>query len=214
MRLGYWFKRSLINFSIIIGATLMYTVMMSFSSPMNEADSSGFPIAAIYLALFGVIMGAVLNSTLYTLHLPLSLSFGSTRKEAVIGMQCYRISYALLLPLMIALLFFLFTPELVPLLIWVIPVLVGLLLFCGALGCGIGIVTVKYSKRVAAVCGILMSLALMALLFGTIFFLILSEETVEIPGYLSWLMFAVGIATHGIILIPEIKTVYHYNVKL
>lgn len=209
MRLGYWIKTGLKNGLAIIGSAVLFSLMMLLQSeetslPLTLRMSIGFLLA------FGILMSMVMNITVYKQQLFVSLSFGSSRKEAFVGMQLFR-----LIPIVL-----IFGAAVLVMLLqglqvgWQILACAGVALVLGAVGSGIGMVSLKFGRGFAIVCSVIIGfafgmggLALMAVIFA-------ADGWQDVPSFVPWIILAVGAAAHGISMIPEYKTVYRSNVKL
>ena len=98
MRLGYWIRQSLKMTMIILAGSAAYTVMMAVQGTV-DGIMEALEMGGMFLMMFGAMISTVLNTTVYQLHIPLTLSFGSTRKEAFAGIQLYRLINGLIVVL-------------------------------------------------------------------------------------------------------------------
>ena len=87
MKLRYWFQTGFRSLAMLLGASLLYCALMSLQMSELEAVETLLPI---YL-LFGVMMDLGMSLSLYKFNVPLALSFGSTRGEALLGLQVARL---------------------------------------------------------------------------------------------------------------------------
>lgn len=209
MRLRYWIKTGLRNGVTLMGAAAVFSLMMLLQSGKATLDDV-LGMSVGYLVVFGIIMSMVFNMMVYKQNLPMVLSFGSSRKEAFIGLQFFRL---IPMALVMAAAMVVMLPRGMDV-GWQIPAGVGIALAVGAVGSGIGMVAIRFGKGFIIVCSAIIGfvfglggVALMAFIFS-------ADVWQEVPDYISWIVLAVGIAAHGISLIPERKIVYKYNVKL
>lgn len=210
MRVKLWIKNSLTYALAGLAGAAVYTLMMFLMEPDFEMGRL-MNMASGYLVGIGVVMTVVVGLMDYKTTLPLALSLGSTRKEALIGMQLGRLVYALVFLAAIALLFAAGNGlDSLPVLL---PIALGAMLAMSAVGAVFGMVTVKFGKVAAVVVGVLIGLLTAGCVFAGIVFIV---ADIEINGgaWLLWLVPLFGGAVYGAVLIPEVKSVYHYNVKL
>ena len=88
MRLRYWLKSGFQTFGLVIGACLIYGLLMALQ--MQDALSDMFTLMPVYLLLFGGMMLLAMNIGVYKFNLQLALAFGSTRNEAILGLNLFR----------------------------------------------------------------------------------------------------------------------------
>ena len=209
MRLRFWIDSGLQTFAAAIGACGFYALLMYIQLGSDVQDLlSTIPV---YLLAFGGIMLMVMNIGVYKFHLHLALSFGSTRNEAILGLNLFRLIPAVLMTATLVIMSrlpgsnFGFQP---------IPLGLGVYLFFGALGTLIGIVFTKYGKIVTVITAIAIVLCC-----GAIGFFVGMSGSIHMPQVLrsadlSWLIFCIGIFVYAIMQIPEQRTVWNCNVKL
>mgnify|MGYP003303184966 CR=1 FL=1 len=95
MRLRFWIVSGLQTFAAAIGACGFYALLMYIQLGSNVQDLlSTIPV---YLLAFGGMMLMVMNIGVYKFHLHLALSFGSTRNEAILGLNLFRLIPAVLM---------------------------------------------------------------------------------------------------------------------
>lgn len=88
MRLRFWVKGGLTNTLICIAASAVYTFLQANSTSGNENLSI---LCVIYLIFMGALFSLIYAVNASRGQLPLVLSFGSTRREAYIGVQLFRV---------------------------------------------------------------------------------------------------------------------------
>lgn len=211
MRAKLWIKNSLTYALASVAGAAAYALIMCLMEPDFELRRL-LDMATGYLVGIGVVMSVVVGIVDYKTTLPLALSFGSTRKEALVGMQVGRLVYGLGLLTAVAVLFA--AANGLGSLPVLLPIAVGVMLMMSAAGAVFGMVTVKFGKVAAVVIGILVGLLAAGSVFAAMMFVLADEVAFEASEWMLWLLPAVGAVIYGLVLIPEVKTVYHYNVKL
>lgn len=214
MRLRDWIKNTLRNTSILVLIVPVYMVLFNAGNE-DFAWKDVFLTATTYLWLFGMLFTSISVMNAYKINLPIALSFGSTRREAVVGCEVYRLlPLAVILPLSF-LTACLYDPDFCLILLGVLPAAVGAYLIFGTIGSFLGAAVVKFGNK-ALVPFILLWFGMV---FGICFAIFGATDFPNMPDVLTmdwviWLVLGVGVIFHGLSLIPEIKTVYHCNVKL
>lgn len=211
MRLKEWLKTGAQHALAAIAGSLGFSVMMY----LMDVEEPAFilELATAFLVSFGAFMSLVLIVLMQRQNLPIALSFGSTRKEAFWGMQCYRAVY-LLLVMAAALVLFLLTGESISRVMRLIPFGLALMLAMGAIGSVAGAVEIRFGKGTAVAAGVVAGL--LALGMGVcIGVLIVKRERLAFLGdWALWPFVAVGLVLHIGSMVLEYKTIYKYNVKL
>ena len=207
MRLKDWLKSGLQYGAIVVGASFLYGVLMGTSN-LSEM----LTMTAMYMLMFGAGINMVYNISMYKSALPLALSFGSTRKEAFAGVQCYRLVYAVLV-IGVAVPLYLLAGEdgRTDLMIFV-PIGIGLMLILNGLGAVLGMIGNRFGKGVLAAVTVIGSLLACVILFGSIIVFALLDEQIGTAGL--WLMPVIGLAVYGVVSIFEYKVIHKYGVKL
>ena len=94
MKLKYWITSGFQTLLYVVLATSVYGLMMTLQmSNMDWMDL--LMLLPIYLLLFGAMMQMAMTIGVYKLSLNLVLAFGSTRNEALLGLQLLRLIPAL-----------------------------------------------------------------------------------------------------------------------
>lgn len=207
MRLKDWLKSGLQYGAIVVGASFLYGVLMGPSSV-----SEMLTMTAMYMLLFGAVINMLYNVTVYKVTLPLALSFGSTRKEAFVGIQCYRLVYAVLVIGVAVPLFLLAGEDGRADMMFFAPIGIGLLLTLNGLGAVLGMLGNRFGKGVLAAVTVIGSLLACAIMFGSIIVFALLDE--RIGTAVMWVMPIVGLVVYGVVSIFEHRAVYKYGVKL
>ena len=212
MRLGYWVRQSLKMTMIILAGSAAYTVMMAVQGTV-DGIMDALQMGGFFLMMFGIMISTVLNTTVYQLHLPLTLSFGSTRKEAFVGIQLYRLINGLIVVLVGCGLYgvagAMGDEWLMP--AWCIGVLgLGAYLLMGAFGILMGILATKLGKvALAAVAGVVTLLG-MVTIGGAVLGL---ELGFGLERWMVWIVLALGAVVYGLMLIPEVRTLKKFCVR-
>lgn len=212
MRLGYWIRQSLQMTMIILAGSAAYTVMMAVQGTV-ESIIEALKMGGLFLMLFGVMISMVLNTTVYQLHIPLTLSFGSTRKEAFAGIQLYRLINGLVVVLGGCGLYG-FSGALGD--EWLMPAgcfgVLGLggYLLMGALGILMGILSTKLGKIALGAVSAVFSLLGIAAIGGMVLGL---ELGFGFERWMVWIVLALGAVVYGLMLIPEVRTLKKFCVR-
>lgn len=211
MRLRFWFRSSLQTLAATLGASAVYGLLMGI-----QLDGASFQdvlsLLPMYLMLFGAVMLMAMMLAVYKFSLGLSISLGSTRREAFVGLQVYRLVPTLVTVAVTALV------TLVPGVetFWgpavMIPAALGIFLFTGALGGLAGMVYLRFGK-IAAILTVLLLIVMGGVCGGlTVFFA--EANWPVLAGWIPWLILGLGAVVYGLVLIPESRVVRKYQVKL
>lgn len=214
MRLRYWVRNCLQNLALVLGASLFYAALMLLQ--MDDGLQAMRNLLPLYILLFGGVMLAAMNIAAYKFNLPLALAFGSTRREAMAGLNLQRLLPAVVLILLAAI--FSDADASLPA-AQLLPAGLGWFLFLSALGSAAGMIYQRFGKVIAVVTTMLLILAGMA---TGMLVSMLSANAIWRPWHalaananlLAWAALAVGLAAYAAILIPEKRTVWSCNVKL
>ena len=207
MRLKDWFKSGLQYAAIIIFASAIYGVLME---PTNLDEMVS--MAAMYMLLFGGVMSLLFSISVYKVMLPVSLGFGSTRREAFVGIQCYRVVYMVLVSAAAVGLYLLGGKMGLTELKVLAPIGIGLMPLMTAVGAVIGMVGSRFGKGVMAAMTVIGSLIAVAIMLATLILCDVFEE--QIGSFGLWMMPVAGLLVYGLVSIFEYKSVKKYSVKL
>ena len=207
MRLKDWFKSGLQYGAIVVGASFLYGVLMGPTSVREMLT-----MTAMYMLLFGAAINLLFSITVYKVMLPVALGFGATRKEAFVGMQCYRLVYAVLLTAAAVVLYLLAGEAGMTALTSLAPIGIGLMPFMTAVGAVIGMVGNRFGKGAMAVLTVVGSLFTCVIVMAVVILLAGFSESTGTYGL--WLLPVVGFAIYGLVSIAEHKVVKKYSVKL
>lgn len=214
MRLKFWFRAGLTNFWAVLAASGIYGGILFLQRPGLTWEDLLFTLPIYLLVLGGMIMLA-LNAGLYKLHLPLALSFGSTRNEAILGMQIQRFLPATLIVVLTLILTAVAKDYSMVPAAAVIPLGFGLFLGFSALGAAAGMIMVRFGKLGLAI-GI--ATGMVVGMGGGVLAVITIQSGKIIEFFdnidLHWLVFCIGVFLYAIVMIPEQRLIWKYNVKL
>lgn len=214
MKLKYWIGCGFQTLLIVVGSSLFYGLMMTLQSSYMDWNDL-LMLLPIYLLLFGGVMQLAMTIGVYKLNLNLCLALGSTRNEALLGLQLFRLIPTLFNTALICVLLAaagenaFFTP------LAALPISLGIGLAGGALGTVIGVVYTRFG-RLATVLTVLLMVAL-GITGGVL--AAMSSETqwlqylVSHIGF-SWLALGIGLILYGVAMIPEHRTVWKYSVRM
>lgn len=210
MRLKDWLKTGLQYAGAVLLGSVMYGLLMAASGTTDF-----FTMTAMYILLFGAGMGLVFNMSVYKAGLPVAIGFGSTRKEAFVGMQCYRLVFtAVLLGGSVALYLLAGNEGFVELRTFA-PIGLGVMLLLHGLGAIMGMVSTKFGKGVLVALSIIAGLLISGAIAGVVLLLImLGDALIVADDWVLWTFPTAGLVINALVMIPEYKTIYKYNVKL
>lgn len=209
MRRLYWVKEGLKVVGIIFGATALYSLFMALLNTDEDPLQSFFRQGTIYFVLMGGLMSLLSNMGIHQTIIPISLSFGGTRKEAVWGVQLYRLTVLLFLLIGASVLFGLMFSD-ISILFRTFPIVIGVYLFFVGLGGLLGTFVSRISKGVLAV---IVGFATLLVMFILIFVILGMGIGVEISDYIPWLIFIPGAAVYGICSIFEVRSIKRHYVR-
>lgn len=200
MRRFYWIKEGLLHAAAMLIATVLYTLFMVMMNGSEKTTQEYLSTAIGYLTGLAAILPVIFNMSAYRLTIPLTLSFGATRKETLWGLQLYRI--AMLVPVLgaMVLLSVLSSAEKS----WVAPVLLltGCLVSSG-IGGVLGALSLKLSGS------ILTLVTILVMVFGVALaaLLVMVVLAVEEPAVLVYILPAIGALVYGICSSFEVKAI-------
>lgn len=151
MKRNYWFRQALQNTLTCLGASLVYAVMMSLMMPQGSLRESLSKLPTITL-LFGGFMQMAFNFPVFKLHVNLTLSFGSTRRDVFVGLIIYTLLPSVLMALCLSpFALGLGDIGLSQLFSTVLPLVAAFFLFLTAIGLLSAILSWRFSDTVAAI---------------------------------------------------------------
>ena len=214
MKLRFWVVSALKNLGIIVGASLLYGVLMWMQ--MDDGTLSNLLEGlSLYLILFGALMTLGINTGLYKMSVSLALSFGSTRREALVGVHLYRLIPAAAVTALASLIFLI--PGVEPLfgMGTTMVLSAGLFLLCGAFGSVLGMVSCRFGKTGAIVAGIA---AGVVCLCGGFAFGFAAVDQSWWPRLfqglgLTWVFLLAAAAIYAIVSVPEYRFVRSFQVR-
>jgi len=213
MRLRYWIKQGFSTIAIVLLAWLLYSVMMFVQLSSLSWDAVG-STAPIYLLVFGGMMQLAMVLGVYKLNLPLCLSFGSTRREALVGLQLFRLIPVVGLTVVLTVLTAVLKDTSPLSAATAVPVGLGVSLIAAAVGSLMGMLHLRFGKL-----AIVLTVIMMLLCGGTAGFLAVSGVNAQwfhslgVFG-LQWIVVILGVVLYLASLIPEHRVVWKYQVKL
>ena len=218
MRLRFWLKESLTVMAAAIGGSAFYTLLMWFSETEPDPEDL-FMMGIVYLIVFGAFMSLIMNVAAHQQHLSTALSFGSTRKEAMVGMQIFRLLPGLAIAIVATIVFCVMQGSFQAKYLLIGAASMGVYLILGTWGSFMGIASHRYGKKalvIAIIVGILILVGSVAAIViavtssdpDTIFDLIFSHPV------FPWAMGLIPVGLYGISLIFEKKAIYTCSVKL
>lgn len=217
MRLRYWIKSALnVTVGTLIGS-VGYAVMMTWGIGDFSVQKC-LCAAALFAVGIGGFFSLLMNISVYAGMLPVCLSFGSTRKEALLGLQLYRLIPATICSVLAAVvLAFVKGKHEVPSAM-VFCVGISLFLILGAWGSVAGILQTKYGNK-AGVTAVLVGFVVLILIAAMIAMVALASTEEQFIAllfspFLYGGLLLVGIAVHCLCLLLERKTINQYSVKL
>ena len=217
MRLRYWIESALdITAGTLIGSAA-YAVVMNWQSG-DFSIQECLAAAALFTVVFGGLMALLMNIAVYSGMLPVCLSFGSTRKEALLGMQLYQLIPALACSGLAALVFTFVkgNHEVQPVMAFCIGM--ASFLIMGALGSVAGMRQTKYGNKACAA-AVFVGIDILALIVVAVVVIVRFstegqiKEALFSPVFYGSLLLA-GIAVHCLCLIQERKAINQHGVKL
>lgn len=212
MRLRFWLKSGWDVLVNTAGMSALYCVVMCIQIE-NDGWQDILTMLPIYLILFGALVFAISAFGLYKMTISLVLSFGSTRREVLLGLQLYRLLPAAGIALLAALLTMIPSVEPVFSPGTAFLISLGVFLLGGAAGAILGMVAYRFGKVgtvITAICvglfgsglGVMGSLSIAG-----------GGYDLRAPGSLPWLLLALGAAVYLLVMIPEIRVVRGYQVR-
>ena len=214
MRLRYWIKQGFSTLGVVLLAWLLYSAMMllQLSAPSWESVGGTVPI---YLLVFGGMMQLAMVLGVYKLNLPLCLSFGSTRREASVGIQLFRLIPVVGLTAVLTVLTALLGDTSPLSAADAVPSGLGISLAAAALGSLMGMVYLRFGKL-----AVILTVVVMLLCGGTAGFLAVVgvnnewlNRSIAAIG-LQWIALVIGAVLYLVSLIPEHRVIRKYQVKL
>ena len=209
MRLRYWLEQGLQTAVTVVVAGILCTMFFTVVNDESLSWSLLLFMVGTAMLLTGSGMAMSLNSNLYALHLPVVLSFGSTRREAILGLHCCRLISAGI-PAAIAALALSLGGTLPLTGGELILATSGIFLLFHAAGSILGIVSVKYPKISwfisVIVCTVSIGFYIMVIA--------MVRANWTLPGSVSWIVAAVGMLTYILMAVLERKNVMSFTVKL
>lgn len=212
MRLRFWWREAAVNLATSLGASVAYGILMALQ--MNGSFSQVMSMMPFYLSVSGMFVNLGMGLTVYRSSVPLSLSFGSTRGETIVGLQVYHLLPAVVLPAVSGVICalpgidsFLSAGEMIAL-------GVGLFLLLTAVGILLGGLHIRFG--LAATLMTAVAVVVVAIGGGIVGVLVVSDQLkwVLLSGSVQWIVLAVGAVAYGLAALLERTIVRRYAVKL
>lgn len=214
MKLKYWITSGFQTLLYVALASFLYGLLLTLqSSYMDWSDL--LMLLPIYLLLFGAIMLMSMTISVYKLNLNLILAFGSTRNEALLGLQLFRLIPALGTTALVCILLALAGENAIVSPGAALPVALGVSLAGSAFGTVIGVVYTRFGKLAT----VLTVLGMVALGITGGILAVMSSQTrwlqylADHMGF-SWLVLSIGLILYALAMIPEHRTVWKYSVRM
>ena len=209
MRLRYWAQEALKFTGIIMAAALFYTFLM-IGQDTRETWNEYLEMGALYLGMFGACMCMILGTSVYQVHAPLAISLGSTRKEVLLGIQCYRFVIACIL-LAVAALLLMLTGETAHSLVWtILPLGVAAFLLFNSIGAVLGCLSTKLGRGALIAISILTMLLCVGGVGAAVLIIALKYS---LPGNVVLVVLAIGTLVYAMSMIFEVLTIKKFSVK-
>ena len=206
MRLAYWFQFGIKTLVTIAGACAIYGFLIWIQMDADFLEFLGMS-APLMMIFFGAVMLFAFGMAQYR-----SLSFGSTRREAMVGLHLYRLIPAIGVTALAVLIPLAFGQELLFGTRATILVGVGIMLLGSAVGMMTGLIDLRFGKAVSIIVCVLIVLA------GSIcggFAIISADEVTSFVRKLpvSSLVALAGVSAYLLVSVPEVLAVRRYQVK-
>lgn len=206
MRLLPWLKVSLIPWAAATAASVVFGLLEA-----SEGEAFG---SARYFLIVSLALLLILQASLvYLSTLPLAISFGSTRREALIGVLLFRSVAAALCAATAAVLNHLEGEAAMLPTATMLPLAFGLDLLAGSLGGLMGKACLRWGTNLAH--GIFSAIvAVVMVVFATMFMSIRQPGSFFERFPIEYAVLAAGIASVIFMFPLDKKTVYGYTVKI
>lgn len=212
MRLRFWFKGGLQALGGGVGASVLYGLLMEL-----QMDSGNlFMMLSLYLVFFGACILLVTMMSLYKYMLSMALSFGSTRREALVGMHLYRLLPAVSMAALAVLITLVPGTERLFSAGTLFPLALGVLLLGEVAGTILSVIAYRFGKVGGLIAGV--CLFLVGVGAGLLAIFSLADEQswlFEFVGTVSltWAFLAAVGVLYLLTIIPEARIVRNYQVK-
>lgn len=202
MRLLPWLKSALTCWAAPVAATAAISLLNFMDGDILCSGKYFFSVTIFLLAILQL-------NLVYQTTLPLAISFGATRREALTGLRLYRVVTAVLCAVTAAALAAFEGDNAVMPPLTMLPLSLGLYLLSNALGGIFGKLYLKWGQTAAILicCGILISSAV-----GFALIAVVLEDTVSSFPW-QYPVLALGVAAHFAMLPFDKKLVFGYTVK-
>lgn len=158
IRMGFWLKQSgtVLLFALAAGpAMCLYMWLINSSTDLKELLRS-VPLMSAWFAGF---LQMAMSLSVYRLYLPLAISFGSTRKEAQVGMIAMKVINIVGIVAVFSVYNLLFAGELRDTFFSFTPAVIGFVVFFGSAGSLFGMLVHRFGGKggwlMGLICGVL-----------------------------------------------------------
>lgn len=211
MRLRFWWQEAAVNLAFSLGASVLYGLLMALQ--MNSAFTGLVSMLPFYMLMFGIFVNLGMCLTVYRTAVPLSLSFGSTRRETIVGLQVYHLLPAVGIPALAGLICALPGSDVFLMAGEMMALGVGLFLLLTAVGILLGGLHIRFGVAASVVTGV--ALVIIAVGGGIVGILVVSDQLKQLLfGCAQWIVLTVGAVAYGLAFLLEKRIVRRYAVKL
>ncbi|MBE6955260.1 MAG: hypothetical protein E7449_05040 [Ruminococcaceae bacterium] len=158
IRMGFWLKqsRTVLLFALAAGpAMCLYMWLINSSVNLRELVQT----APMQSAWFAGFLQMAMSLSVYRLYLPLAISFGSTRKEAQVGMTLMKMINTVGIVAIFCVYNLLFSGELRNTFFAFTPAVVGFVVFFGSIGSLFGMLVHRFGGKggwlMGLICGVM-----------------------------------------------------------
>ncbi len=203
MRLIPWLKSALICWAAPAAATLAITLL-------NLLDEGSFASGKYFFSVTVFLLMILQLNLVYQTALPLAVSFGATRREALTGLRLYRVATAVLCAVTAAALAAFEGENAMMPPLTILPFSLGAYLLSNALGGILGKLYLKWGPMVTFL--IFFGIVICGAFVAALAVIILRDMVSSFPW--QYLVLALGVAAHFAILPFDKKLVFGYTVKV
>ena len=211
MRRLYWVKEGLKCAANVLGATFLYSVFMNFFDS-GTGGMGALRTGAVYLLLFGSIMSLVFNITLYQTQLPLVISLGCGRKEALVGLLLYRLAALVPVAAVTGVLTMMIDPQL-PISVGSLVVLeISVYILCTCAGGFVGTLVARVSRIMLGFISAGVMILILALFGGAmvVFFVVGMTDAL---GWMMWVIPCAAAGVYGLCRAAESRALRRFCVR-
>jgi len=217
MRLRFWINKALTVTAATIGSATLFGLLM-WLTRSEDSSSSPLLLGGVYLIILGCLQSLIMTFAAYDETLPTALAFGSSRKEAFVGMQLFRLLPSLIHAILATVLFSVMYGGFRPACLIITTVSMVLSLIFGAWGSIMSSAKALHLNKVLQAFIVVIGLLLIVGCLAIFILFTIHEETVIVtilshPAF-YWVLGLIALSIYGLSLIPEKKAIYACSVKL